>query len=123
MNFIQGDAFKLSNIVSELGIEKFDCVISALPLLNFPTTQRIRLVNSALEIIEPGRPMVQFSYSPRPPVPRRSRHFSVRHLDTVIVISRLRAFGLSTPSRVLEHPKQQFLLHVFLAAEQSPKSR
>ena len=84
VNFVQGDAFKLSNIVRELGIEKFDCVISALPLLNFPITQRIRLVNSALEIIEPGRPMVQFSYSPRPPVPRRSRHFSVRHLDTVI---------------------------------------
>ncbi len=84
VNFIQGDAFDISSIAQKYRIEQFDCVISALPLLNFPMTQRIRLINASLELLEPGRPMVQFSYSPRPPVPPRPRHFSVRHFDTII---------------------------------------
>ena len=84
VNFVHGDAFEISKIAADLGIERFDCVISALPLLNFAMTQRIRLINASLEMIEPGRPMVQFSYSPRPPVPPRTRHFSVSHLDTII---------------------------------------
>lgn len=84
VNFIHGDAFNLSHLVENLGIEKCDCIISALPLLNFPVTQRIRLVNAALGFVEVGRPFVQFSYGPRPPVPERLRHFSVEHIDTVI---------------------------------------
>lgn len=84
VRFIQGDAFKVSQIAEELGIEKFDCVISALPLLNFPVSQRIRLVVAALDLIDPGRPIVQFSYGPRSPVPSRSKNFVVNHLDTVM---------------------------------------
>jgi len=83
-NFIHGDAFNITAIAAELGIKQFDCVISALPLLNFPISQRIRLVVAALKLVEHGRPLVQFSYSPRPPVPERSRHFSVNHLGTVL---------------------------------------
>jgi phosphatidylethanolamine/phosphatidyl-N-methylethanolamine N-methyltransferase len=84
VKFVHGDAFRISQIAEDLGIEKFDCVISGLPLLNFPVSQRIRLVVSALKLIEPGRPMVQFSYGPRSPVPQRPRHFVVDHLDTVL---------------------------------------
>ncbi len=83
VNFVQGDAFEIEQIAKDLGIDEFDCVISALPLLNFPMTQRIRLVHSALKFVAPGRPMVQFSYSPRPPVPARSKQFSVSHLGSV----------------------------------------
>ena len=84
VNFIHGDAFNIAGIAHELGVEQFDCIISALPLLNFPVTQRIRLINTALDYIESGRPVVQFSYSPRPPVPARVKHFTVRNMDTIM---------------------------------------
>ena len=84
VNFIHGDAVDIHKLVDEYNIGICDCVISALPLLNFPVTKRIRLVNAALDIVGPGRPIVQFSYGPRPPVPPRDRHFTVKHLDTVI---------------------------------------
>ena len=83
VQFVHGDAFEMEEIMRSLQIDEFDCVISALPLLNFAVTQRIRYVNSGLNIIAPGRPMVQFSYSPRPPVPPRPRHFTVKHKATV----------------------------------------
>ncbi len=84
VNFIHGDAFKITDIANRLGIEKSDCVISALPLLNFPVSQRIRLVAAALELVEQGRPMVQFSYGPNSPVPERSKNFEVDHLGTIL---------------------------------------
>jgi phosphatidylethanolamine/phosphatidyl-N-methylethanolamine N-methyltransferase len=84
VNFIQGDAFKIKEIAEELGIKQFDCVISALPLLNFPISQRMRLVVAALKLVELGRPLVQFSYGPRPPVPERSKNFIVNHMGTVL---------------------------------------
>ncbi len=84
INFIHGDAFNIAVIAKQLGIEKFDCVISALPLLNFPISQRIRLVVAALALVEQGRPMIQFSYGPNSPVPERSKNFEVDHLGTVL---------------------------------------
>jgi len=84
INFIHGDAFKIREIAEELGISRFDCVISALPLLNFPISQRLRLIVASLKLMEHERPLVQFSYGPRPPVPERSRNFKVNHLGTVL---------------------------------------
>ncbi|MCF6321079.1 MAG: methyltransferase domain-containing protein [Rhizobiaceae bacterium] len=83
VNFLQGDAFRISQIAKELGIEQFDCVISALPLLNFSPAQRLKLVKNALKLIGNERPMVQFSYGRRPPVPARPKYFSVVHMDSV----------------------------------------
>jgi len=85
VNFIHDDAFNISKIAQELGIEKFDAIISALPLLNFPIAQRLRYVKMMLDLLEPGRPLVQFSYGLNPPVPERSKLYSVNALDTVLL--------------------------------------
>ena len=84
VNFVHGDAFDISAIAQELNIDRFDCIISALPLLNFPASRRIGLVIDALELINTERPFVQFSYGPKSPVPRRLKHYSITHLDTVL---------------------------------------
>lgn len=85
VNFIHGDASNISQIARERGLERFDVIISALPLLNFPIMQRVRLINAALGLLEPGRPLVQFSYGLNPPVPARSGRYVVHHLDTVLL--------------------------------------
>lgn len=72
-NFHQGDAFDLrATLAARLGEDapgRFDCVISGLPLLNFPKEKRCQLLDAALSVLEPGRPFVQFSYGIIPPVP------------------------------------------------------
>lgn len=77
---IEGDAFHLDATLGDLRAETFDCVVSALPLLNFPAADRVRLIADLLERIPHGRPVVQFSYGPKPPVPAQPGRFTVsRH--------------------------------------------
>jgi len=85
VNFVHGDAFKIASIARDQEISGVDAIISALPLLNFPLIRRVRFVESMLDLLEPGRPLVQFSYGPGPPVPARSKRYAVEHLDTVLL--------------------------------------
>tara|TARA_R110002110_G_scaffold49111_1_gene145677 strand:- start:95 stop:715 length:621 start_codon:yes stop_codon:yes gene_type:complete len=85
VNFIHGNALNVAQISAELGIEKYDTAISGLPLLNFPVAERARLVEAVLDRLEPGRPLVQFSYGIRPPVPARRDHYTVTQLDMVLL--------------------------------------
>lgn len=84
VHIVRGDAFDLDKTLGENRDLVFDCVISAVPLLSFPTHRRIAFVEDLLERIPPGRPIVQITYGPRSPVPARGRSFTVEHLDFVI---------------------------------------
>lgn len=68
INVIEGDAFDLKNTLDGHVEGPLDCVISGLPLLNFSEDSRRKLLNSALDMLAPGRPFVQFSYGVRSPV-------------------------------------------------------
>jgi phosphatidylethanolamine/phosphatidyl-N-methylethanolamine N-methyltransferase len=84
VNFIHGDAFDLD---TALGAQKdvvFDCVISAIPLLNFPMEQRIEYVENMLSRIPSGRPLVQVTYGPLSPIPSGAGAFNVRHHDFIL---------------------------------------
>ncbi len=85
VNFVHGDALDVARISGELGIDKFDTAISGLPLLNFSVCDRARLIENVLDRLEPGRPLVQFSYGIRPPVPARDGHYTVTQLDMVLL--------------------------------------
>jgi phosphatidylethanolamine/phosphatidyl-N-methylethanolamine N-methyltransferase len=47
---------------------KLTSVVSGLPLLNFPTAVRKRLLERALSRLEPGRPFIQLSFGVKPPI-------------------------------------------------------
>ncbi|MFK5978132.1 MAG: class I SAM-dependent methyltransferase [Rhizobiaceae bacterium] len=83
VNFIQGDAFDVDAIQQESGIDQFDCVISALPLLNFPSSKRVKLIEELLDIIPEGRPIIQFSYGPLSPVVAGAGDYHVEHFGWV----------------------------------------
>lgn len=67
-SIIQGDAFNLDEALAHLEGQKFDCVISGLPLLNFTPDMRLKFLQGALGNIPHGRPLVQFSYGIRNPI-------------------------------------------------------
>jgi phosphatidylethanolamine/phosphatidyl-N-methylethanolamine N-methyltransferase len=84
VNVIQGDAFDLDRTLGELSATVFDSVVSGVPLLNFPVAQRIRYVESLLDRIPAGRPIMQLTYGPLSPVPPGRGSYKVEHYDFVL---------------------------------------
>lgn len=83
VNFIKGDAFNLDASLGHYASAKFDCVVSALPLLNFPMESRIALMEDLLDRVPSGRPVIQFSYGLKPSVPPGSGNYTVDRYDVV----------------------------------------
>lgn len=84
VNFIHGDAFDLDRTLADLGDQKFDSVISGIPLLNFPMHQRIALLESLLDRMPAGRPVVQFSYGPVSPIIAMPDRYHIQHFDFIM---------------------------------------
>ncbi len=84
VNVIHGDAFDLDNALGKHKNLMFDCVISAIPLLNFPMNMRIAYLEDMLDRIPLGRPVVQVTYGPLSPVPVGCGNFSVRHHEFIL---------------------------------------
>lgn len=84
VRFIRGDAFDLDATLGDLKTSLFDCVVSGIPLLNFPMASRVALIEDLLDRVPQGRPVVQFSYGPSSPVVSRGASFNVVHHDFVL---------------------------------------
>ncbi|SJM28202.1 phospholipid N-methyltransferase PmtA [Mesorhizobium delmotii] len=84
VNVIEGDAFNLDATLGDKSGLTFDSVISGVPLLNFPVAQRIAYVESLLDRIPTGRPIVQLTYGPLSPIPPGRGDYTVEHFHFVI---------------------------------------
>lgn len=84
VHFIHGDAFDLDTALGPLADTIFDCVVCAVPLLNFTMAQRIALIEDLLDRIPRGRPVVQISYGPVSPVVARPDRYHIQHFDFVV---------------------------------------
>lgn len=84
VNVIEGDAFRIAETLAAYRGQKFDSVISGIPLLNFPMHMRVSLIESLLKLLPPGRPVVQFSYGPVSPVTARPDIYRIEHFDFVV---------------------------------------
>lgn len=81
---VHGSAFDLDAALGELKGQKFDCVISAVPLLNVPSRQRVDYLEDLLERIPAGRPVVQITYGALSPVPPRRGSYTLERFDFVM---------------------------------------
>jgi phosphatidylethanolamine/phosphatidyl-N-methylethanolamine N-methyltransferase len=79
-----GDVFQLDEALGKNCDLTFDCVISAIPLLNFPVRQRVSYIEDMLKRIPPGRPVIQVTYGPMPPIPAGHGRFLAVRSDFVI---------------------------------------
>ena len=84
VNVIEGDAFNLDATLGDKSGLTFDSVISGVPLLNFPVEQRVAYVESLLDRIPKGRPVVQLTYGPLSPIPPGRGDYTVEHFHFVI---------------------------------------
>jgi phosphatidylethanolamine/phosphatidyl-N-methylethanolamine N-methyltransferase len=80
---VQGDAYSLQRLLETLLIQPAAAVVSSLPLVTKPIKQRLRLLRDAFDLMVPGAPFVQFTYSVASPVPRRAGGFSAEPSERI----------------------------------------
>lgn len=90
LDVLEGDAYALkTELESHLGSESggldftLGGIVSSLPLLTRPDPVRERLLKDALELLRPGDPFIQFSYSLAPPVRPGCGTISLTHSDWI----------------------------------------
>ena len=84
INVVCGDAFAIGSTLGPDAPPLFDCVISGIPLLNFPMHARVSLLVELLERIPPGRPVVQFSYGPSSPIAATPDHYTIERFALIL---------------------------------------
>ena len=80
---VQGDAYSLRRLLETLLLQPAAAVVSGLPLMTKPMRQRLRLIRDAFDLMLPGAPFVQFTYSVASPLPRRLSGFSVEASERI----------------------------------------
>jgi phosphatidylethanolamine/phosphatidyl-N-methylethanolamine N-methyltransferase len=74
---IQGDAYTLGDTLSGIIKEPLAAIASCLPLMTRPLSVRVRLLNAAIRMLQPGAPFVQFTYAMTAPIPSRKRRYRI----------------------------------------------
>jgi phosphatidylethanolamine/phosphatidyl-N-methylethanolamine N-methyltransferase len=75
---IQGDATKLEEILGRHGVGEVGTVISGLPMVGMPFPFQRAIIDQAFRVQRPGSFVLQYSYSPVPPVPARRLGISAK---------------------------------------------
>jgi len=70
---IEGDASRLPGLLVANGVGQVAAVVSSLPLLSLPAGIVDGIVRGVFAALPPGGALVQFTYGPRPPVPKGLR--------------------------------------------------
>ncbi|MCC2111274.1 MAG: phospholipid methyltransferase [Hyphomicrobiales bacterium] len=75
---IEGDAYDLRRTLGDNGDHgQIASIVSSLPLLTRPMSQRIALLDQSFDLMPEGAPFIQFSYALTPPIPGRRGLWSV----------------------------------------------
>jgi phosphatidylethanolamine/phosphatidyl-N-methylethanolamine N-methyltransferase len=80
---VQGDAYGMRRLLETLLLQPAAAVVSGLPLVTKPMRQRLRLIRDAFDLMLPGAPFVQFTYSVASPLPRRLSGFTVEASERI----------------------------------------
>lgn len=73
LRIVEGDAARLPQILPAQGVTSVAAIVSSLPLLSLPAEVVAGIVTGAFEVLPEGGALVQFTYGPKPPVPRALR--------------------------------------------------
>jgi phosphatidylethanolamine/phosphatidyl-N-methylethanolamine N-methyltransferase len=80
---VQGDAYGMRKLLETLLIQPAAAVVSGLPLITKPIKMRMRLLRDAFDLMLPGAPFVQFTYSVASPVPKQFGGFSAEASERI----------------------------------------
>jgi phosphatidylethanolamine/phosphatidyl-N-methylethanolamine N-methyltransferase len=67
---LRADARDLSALLGREGIERVGAVVSALPFPVMPRETVRRIIDECLAVMAPGAPLIQYTFTWLPPIPR-----------------------------------------------------
>lgn len=83
--FVQGDVFEIRSLLAHRKLAgQIGGAVSGLPLLTLSVADRQRLYEDVFDLMDPGAPLVQFTYRPAPPVPTAGTSFETRCCGRVL---------------------------------------
>ncbi len=65
---LRADAARLSSLLKKSDFNNPGTIVSSLPLLSLPTRQRFRILKEVASVLPVGGRLIQFTYSPLPPI-------------------------------------------------------
>jgi phosphatidylethanolamine/phosphatidyl-N-methylethanolamine N-methyltransferase len=80
---VQGDAYSMRRLLESLLLQPAAAVVSGLPLIAKPIKMRLRLIRDAFDLMVPGAPFVQFTYSVASPLPKRLGGFTAEASERI----------------------------------------
>jgi phosphatidylethanolamine/phosphatidyl-N-methylethanolamine N-methyltransferase len=80
---VQGDAYRLRRLLESRLSQPAAAVVSGLPLVTKPIETRLRVLREAFDLMLPGAPFVQFTYSVVSPLPKRLGGFSAEASERI----------------------------------------
>ena len=80
---VQGDSYGMRRLLKSLLLQPASAFVSGLPLITKPVKMRWRLVRDAFDLMMPGAPFVQFTYSVASPLPRRLGGFTAEASERI----------------------------------------
>lgn len=91
-NVIQGDATRLDEILSRIGVESVGTMVSGLPMVGMPFEFQKAVINQSFKVLDGQGHMLQYTYSPLAPVPAKKlgikaemSHFVLRNFPPAFV--------------------------------------
>ena len=64
-----GDAARLKGLLNRAGVARPGTLVSSLPLLSMSSRTRTRVLSQMFNVLDARGTLVQFTYSPQPPIP------------------------------------------------------
>ena len=81
---IEGDAFKLPELLARHGVDRVHSVVCGIPLLSMPKAAAGKLVNACRDVLGPDGQFMQYTYSLFSPLPYRAFGLKVRRVKRVL---------------------------------------
>jgi phosphatidylethanolamine/phosphatidyl-N-methylethanolamine N-methyltransferase len=82
---VEGDAFRLPELLERYGVERVHSVVCGIPLLSMTRADATRIVRQCLAVLEPDGQLFQYTYSLFSPLPYREFGLAVRRVKRVMI--------------------------------------
>lgn len=82
---IQGDAYRLGELLTDKLPAPAAAIVSSLPLFTKPPQQRLSFLRQAFTLMAPRAPFIQFTYAVVPPIPERGQGYTSKPTSWILL--------------------------------------
>jgi phosphatidylethanolamine/phosphatidyl-N-methylethanolamine N-methyltransferase len=81
---VQGDATRLGEILSGLGVREVGTVVSGLPMIQMPLDFQRAIMEESFRVLPPDGFVVQYSFSPLVPIPAERLNIEAKRVKVIV---------------------------------------